>query len=141
MRIYFDVCALGRLTDDQSQQRIQDEARAVEAALRLVRLGIHEWVASDALREEILMNPHSDRRRDALDLYTRATYVQALTSEVFAAALSFRSFGVAPMDALHLASANAADCGALLTTDDRFIRACSRIPNLPSGFVRNPIDF
>ena len=39
VRVYLDACCLNRLTDDQSQARIRDEAAAVENILRLVRDG------------------------------------------------------------------------------------------------------
>jgi hypothetical protein len=37
MRVYLDACCLGRLTDDQTQQRIRIEAEAVELVLALLR--------------------------------------------------------------------------------------------------------
>src|SRR2546423_1930545 len=58
MRIYFDACCLNRLTDDQSQSRIREEAGAVERVLKLVRDGIIQWIASDALSDEIDKNPN-----------------------------------------------------------------------------------
>ena len=39
MKIYLDACCLNRLTDDQSQSRIAEEAEAVERILRLLRDG------------------------------------------------------------------------------------------------------
>jgi hypothetical protein len=49
LRIYLDGCCLNRLTDDQSQPRIRQEAVAVQAILRLVRDGEASWVSSAAL--------------------------------------------------------------------------------------------
>ena len=40
LRVYLDACCLNRLTDDQSQARIHNEAEAVEGVLRLVRDGL-----------------------------------------------------------------------------------------------------
>jgi hypothetical protein len=62
MRIYFDACAINRLTDDLSQQRIHDEARAVEFVLRLIASGSAEMVASTALRLELRRNPGAGKR-------------------------------------------------------------------------------
>ncbi len=39
-RIYLDACALNRLTDDQSQSRIQAQAEAVEGVQRPVTTGM-----------------------------------------------------------------------------------------------------
>jgi hypothetical protein len=44
---------LNRLTDDQNQPRIREEAGAVERILKLVRDGIVQWISSDALADEI----------------------------------------------------------------------------------------
>ncbi len=140
MRMYFDNCALGRLTDDQNQTRIQNEAIAVQAALRLVRLGVHEWVSSDVLEDEILQNSEADRRHDGLDLISRASFTQKLTPAIAQQAAGYAAYGVKVMDALHLASAIAAGCSVLLTTDDRFVRNAAHIPGVPARFVRNPLD-
>lgn len=50
MRIYFDACAINCLTDDSSQQRIHDEAGAVESILRLIASGSAEMIAGTSLR-------------------------------------------------------------------------------------------
>lgn len=39
MRIYLDACCLNRLTDDQTQRRVRQEAEAVEQILRRTRDG------------------------------------------------------------------------------------------------------
>ena len=138
MKIYFDVCAIGRLTDDQSQGRIRDEAEAVETAFRLVSLGIHEWVTSAALFEEIGDNPNHDRRQDALELIGYSTTKQPLTDAVLTRALNYQAAGLGEYDAIHLAAALEAGCDALITTDDRFVRRASHIRDLPAHFVRYP---
>lgn len=76
MKIYLDNCALGRLTDEQDQPRIQLETQAILAVLRLIRLGVHEWVASPILEMEARGNSNADRRRDTLDLLHFAKIVQ-----------------------------------------------------------------
>jgi len=140
LRIYFDVCALGRLTDNQTQERIRTEAEAVQAALRLVRLGVHQWVTSPAVLDEVIQNSDPERRRDAMDLLRYADLSQELTAEVVAMAMRFRQAGLGSYDALHLAAAIEAGCDALLTTDDRFIRAASRLDSPHSKLVRNPLE-
>ncbi|MGO9258412.1 MAG: hypothetical protein ACLQU1_19160 [Bryobacteraceae bacterium] len=71
MRLYLDACCLNRLTDDQGQARIRNEAEAVEAILRAVREGKATWVSSTALEIEIGRNPDRDRR-----LWTRSNLGQ-----------------------------------------------------------------
>ncbi len=75
MRLYLDARCLNRLTDDQSQARIRDEAQAVEAILRLVRVGMATWVSSTALEIEINRNPDADRRHDVAALLSLADEV------------------------------------------------------------------
>ena len=53
MRIYLDGCCLNRLTDDQSQKRVREEAEAVEGFLRVVETGGATWVGSRVLEMEI----------------------------------------------------------------------------------------
>ncbi len=64
-----DACCLNRLTDDQSQGRIRNEAEAVESILRAVREGKATWVSSTALEIEFSRNPDADRRRDVVALH------------------------------------------------------------------------
>ena len=68
MRIYLDACCLNRLTDDQSQSRIREEAAAVEGILRLVHAHEAIWVSSSVLLIEIGRNPDTERLRDVTAL-------------------------------------------------------------------------
>ena len=63
MRVYLDACSLSRLTDDQSQARIREEAEAVEQVLVGVRRGTVELLSSEALDDEVRRNPSLERRR------------------------------------------------------------------------------
>ena len=79
MRIYLDACCLNRLTDDQSQARIRQEAEAVERILRLVRTGQATCVSSTAVEIEISRNPDENRRHDVTALLAFAIEVVAAT--------------------------------------------------------------
>lgn len=61
MRVYFDACCLNRLTDDQTQPRIAEEAEAVEQILRLLRGNTIEWLSSAALEAETSNCPDPER--------------------------------------------------------------------------------
>jgi hypothetical protein len=61
MRIYLDACCINRLTDDQSQKRIREEAEAVEQVLRLVRTKAIQWLSSVILDVEVANNPDLER--------------------------------------------------------------------------------
>ncbi len=141
MKIYLDNCALGRLTDDQSQPRVREEAAAVKAVLALIHAGVHQWAVSRALVVEIEANPDKERRRRALDYLASATITQELSPAVISRAFTLRQHGFGNLDAMHLAAAIEAGCGALLTTDDRFISLARRTQALPRTLVLNPLDF
>ena len=93
MRLYLDACCLNRLTDDQSQARIRDEAEAVEAIFRMVRTGKATWVSSTALEIEINRNPDADRRHDVAALLALASEVVVPHHARPSAPHSFRSLG------------------------------------------------
>jgi hypothetical protein len=65
MKIYLDACCLSRLTDDQSQARIREEAEAVEQLLAGVRRRTFELLSSEALEDEVRRNPSMERRVEA----------------------------------------------------------------------------
>ena len=64
MKIYLDACCISRLTDDQSQERIREEAEAIEKLLAWVRRGTVEIASSEALEDEVRRNPHTERRAE-----------------------------------------------------------------------------
>jgi hypothetical protein len=68
-----DACCLNRLTDDQSQPRIAEEADAVEQILRLLRAKTIEWLSSTALKAETNNNPDAERRYEVEVLLSLAT--------------------------------------------------------------------
>jgi hypothetical protein len=66
MRVYLDACCLSRLTDDQSQARIREEAEAIERVLAGVRRGTVEResavltvpsVVTGGVEQNILISP------------------------------------------------------------------------------------
>ena len=62
MKVYLDACCLSRITDDQSQARVRDEAEAIEHILSQVRLGVVDLISSEALEDEARRNPSLKRR-------------------------------------------------------------------------------
>ena len=82
MRIYLDACCLNRLTDDQGQPRIAEEAEAVEQILRLLRAKTIEWLSSTALKAETSNNPDAEGRYEVEVLLLPATDTIPLDSQV-----------------------------------------------------------
>ena len=75
MKIYLDACCLNRLTDDQNQPRIREEAAAVERVFKLVREGTVQWISSDALADEIDRNPDLERNSGNVALLALASEI------------------------------------------------------------------
>ena len=141
MKLYLDACCLARLTDDQTQPRIRDEAEAVERILRLVRLGEAEWISSVAVSEEIVRNPDTERRHDVEQLLSFASSVIVLKPAIVARAIQLERLGYDAFDALHLSCAEHAGVDVLLTTDDRFLRRAKRGIEAPGIPVSNPLSW
>ena len=141
MRIYLDACCLNRLTDDQSQARIRDEAEAVESIFRMIRTGRATWVSSTALEIEINRNPDLDRRRDVAALLALANEVVVPQSRSAERAAFLQKLGFDPFDALHLACAEEGRADVFLTTDDDLIRRAGRRTDEIHTRVTNPVSW
>ena len=141
MKLYLDACCLNRLTDDQSQARIAEEAEAVERILRLLRDGVIEWLSSTVLKIETSNNPDAERRQEVEVLLSLATDTIPLDDQMIQRATELEAAGYGAFDALHLSSAEAGLADVLLTTDDRFIRRADRAVGLPRVRVLNPVEW
>ncbi len=141
MRIYLDACCLNRLTDDQSQTRIRDEAEAVEGILRLVQAGRATWVSSRVLDIEIGRNPDLERRHDVLTLLEFANEVVVPQAKDAIRAESLAQLGFGEFDALHLACAELGAVDVFLTTDDGLVRRARRHAETLHVRVENPVSW
>jgi len=121
MRIYLDVCCLARPFDDQSHERIRLETEAVKLVLGLCIQGVHHWISSDVVIDEILRDQNEKRRSALLSLVQWADQKLKLDDRTLDLARSFTSQSMGAMDALHLALAETSECDILLTTDDAFM--------------------
>jgi predicted nucleic acid-binding protein len=132
---------LNRLTDDQSQARVRNEAEAVEGILHLVREGRATWVSSTALEIEISRNPDAERRQDVAALLTFSNEVVVPRSRSAERAAFLRKLGFGAFDALHLASAEQGQADVFLTTDDGLLRRSARYSNELRIRVQNPVSW
>lgn len=140
MRVYLDACCLSRLTDDQSQARIREEAEAVEQVLAGVRRGVVELLSSEALEDEVRRNPSRERRTEAQTTLTLAVTSLEIDDVIALRARSLVGLGYGPFDALH-AAAESAGADVLLTTDDRLLKRAARKLGDPRIPVRNPLSW
>jgi predicted nucleic acid-binding protein len=136
-----DACCLNRLTDDQTQPRIAEEAEAVEQILRMLRAKTVEWRSSTVLKAETSSNPDLDRKYEVEVLLSLATDTIPLDSRIIQRAMDLEAAGYGAFDALHLSSAEAGMAESLLTTDDRFIKRAARGVGSPRVRVLNPVEW
>ena len=115
------MCALQRPHDDQSQVRVRLETVAVLGLLEYCRAGGAGLVSSDALFYETGRNPYPVRRAHAEAALAEAVARQALTPLVEIRADDLEMAGLRPLDALHLASAEAIEADYLCTCDDQLL--------------------
>ncbi len=141
MKIYLDVCCLSRLTDDQSQPRIRAEAEAIERILFAIREGVVELIGGEALQEEVRRIPSLKLRLEVEALLSLATQTVDVEDNIADRAAEFRAAGYGVFDALHLATAEAANADVMLSTDDRLIRKASRGDAAPRIAVENPLSW
>lgn len=140
MRVYLDACCLNRLTDDQSQARIREEAEAIEGVFRLIQEKQVIWVSSTVLEIEINRNPDEERWHDVAALLAFADEVVSPSSKTAERAISLQELGFGAFDALHLASAED-EADLFLTTDDALLRRARRHSQELRIRVQNPVSW
>jgi predicted nucleic acid-binding protein len=138
MKLYLDVCCLNRPFDDQSQGRVRLEAEAVLSILKMAEDRTLEILDSDIITDELSQMPDQERHEKVeLLLQTTSQHI-ALTTAIERRAMELESWTIAPLDALHLASAESAKADVFLTTDDSLLgKASRRQPDLKIR-VENP---
>ena len=138
MRVYLDNCCYNRPFDEQGDLSVVVETIAKLQIQALMRQGRIEYVWSDILGLEVSRNPFKDRQERILDwMVGAAEYVES-TDDVLERGREIEAFGVKPKDALHLASAEKAECDWFITTDKGILK---KVQRLGSMRVANPIEF
>src|ERR1035438_1600264 len=99
MKLYLDACCLNRLTGDQNQTRVRDEALAVESILRLIRNQRAVWVSSTVLEIEISRNPDPRLRRDLAALLSFANETVVPYAAAAGRAIALEQLGFDTFDA------------------------------------------
>ncbi len=138
MTIYLDACCLNRPFDDQGQSRVRLEAEAVLSILEMADTGKLELVGSDIIDDELSQIPDDERREKVELLLSAATKHLSLTATIERRAAEFQKWNISPLDALHLASAEAAHADYFLTTDDYLLRRARRHAEELKVKIENP---
>ncbi len=135
MRIYLDTCSIQRPLDIQQQTRIRLEAEAIVGVLAECEAGRLQLVSSEALELEMSQNPLALRREHTRAILDKATLFVRLDAAIEQRAREFTRLQIKPVDALHLACAEAVGCDYFCTCDDRFLRRARQVRNLKTRAV------
>src|ERR1035438_2179765 len=138
MTIYLDVCCLNRPFDDQSQNRVRLEAEAVLSILEMAGAGKLELAGSDIIDGELSQMPDDERREKVELLLGASTKHISLNTTIERRSTELQKWNISPLDALHLASAEAARVDYFLTTDDYLLRRARRHADELKVKVENP---
>ncbi len=138
MRLYLDNCCFNRPFDDQSTltTRLETEAKLhIQAA---IRAGDYALGWSYILDYENAANPLAERRSEIQKWETLADVFVVETPAILATMQKLLVVGCKPLDALHLACAQALECDYFLTVDKGILKKARAITGLR---VMNPLDF
>jgi len=139
MRIYMDVCCLGRPFDDLSQDRIYLEAEAVLSIISRCERGDWILISSGTIDFEIAQITDLGVQEQINTLYTSASEHKNVTQELIDRARKFQELNVKHFDSLHMAIAEGANADIFLTTDDKLIK---RAQNTDAKIrVTNPVTW
>lgn len=141
MKVYLDACCLNRPFDDQAQARIRLESEATLIILAQCEQGQLEWIGSEALAWEIDKTPDPERRRRVQLLASSVHHTVSIGSSEIARARHIREWGIAAVDALHLACAEGGGVDVFLTTDDRLLRKAKAYAAQLNVRVENPLKW
>ena len=138
MRVYLDNCCYNRPFDDQSQIKVLLETIAKLNIQQQMRDGALEYVWSEVLDYEIKQSRFLDRKSQIEPWANGAVVNVVLDESMRDRACEFEDAGIKPMDALHLACAEAADCDWFFTTDRSFLNKARTLTDVR---VANPVEF
>ena len=139
MLLYLDLNCFNRPFDDQNQDRIAQEITAVLVILQRIIDGVDQLVWSAILDFENSQHPLVDRRMEIARWAHYAVVTIAVNQRIATRASEFTAVGLRPLDAAHLACAEAVACDCLLTCDDQMLRKAQSI--YLAFRVQNPRDY
>lgn len=139
MKIYLDSCAIQRPLDTPSQVRIVLESEAVLGIIAFCDTGQAELLSSEALLYEGEQNSLPIRREHTFAVLSKAKNVINVTEKEKMRAANLMTFGIKPLDALHVALAETGNADYFCTCDDRLLRNAKRVKDLLVKVV-NPVD-
>ncbi|RME11203.1 MAG: PIN domain-containing protein [Ardenticatenia bacterium] len=133
------MCAIQRPLDSATHFRVVLESEAILGILTLCESGQIQIISSDALVYETERNPWPLRKEYALAVLSKAIEHIRLTKDIEQRAKDLNRLGVKPLDALHLAMAEAGKVDYFCTCDDQLLKRSKRIQDLKVKVV-SPLE-
>jgi predicted nucleic acid-binding protein len=123
-----DNCCYNRPFDEQYQARIHMESEAVLAVVKRAEQHIDEIIGSDILELEINQMTNSIKKEKVKNLYEiiktnvkNTVEIKKISEEIL------KESTIRTYDSLHIASAEEGKADMFLTTDDKLLKACTRL--------------
>ncbi len=139
MKIYLDLCAIQRPLDTPNQIRIVLESEAVLGIITFCDSGQAELLSSEALLYEGEHSSLPIRKEHTLAVMAKAKGIVNVTKKEKLRAANLMTFGIKPLDALHMALAESGNADYFCTCDDKLLRSSKRVKDLTVKVI-NPID-
>jgi predicted nucleic acid-binding protein len=139
VKIYLDVCAIQRPLDTPNQVRIVLEAEAVLGIIRFSDREEVELLSSEALLYEGEQSALPIRKEHSRAVLAKAKSMVNITEKETLRAADLMTFGIKPLDALHLALAESGNADYFCTCDDKLLQNAKRVADLMVKVV-NPVE-
>jgi predicted nucleic acid-binding protein len=139
VKIYLDLCAIQRPLDTPNQVRIILESEAVLGIITFCDRGQAELISSEALFYEGEQSPLPIRQEHTRSVLAKAKSSVKIGEKERVRATTLLTLGFSPLDALHLALAEAGNAEYFCTCDDKLLRNAKRVKDLAVKVV-NPVD-
>ena len=138
MRLYLDNCCFNRPFDAQDTLTIRLETEAKLHIQAAIRNGEYALGWSYVLDYENAANPITERRNEIQKWEALADGFTAETPPILAKMNELCILGLKPLDALHVACAQALECDYFLTVDKGILKKAVAVVSMR---IMNPLDF
>ena len=139
MKIYLDLCAIQRPLDTSNQIRIVLESDAVLGIIAFCANGQAELLSSEALLYEGEQSSLPIRKEHTLAVLAKAKSIVNVTDKDKQRATNLMTFGIKPLDALHISLAESGNADYFCTCDDKLLRNSKQVKDLMVKIV-SPVD-
>jgi len=140
VKIYLDNCCYSRPFDDQKQEKINFESKAIESILNKHIKKELEIYTSMAVDYEISKISDIEKKSQVEGLYdTMEIQNIEYTPQIRKRAIELKQYNIKEMDALHLAFAESTKVDYVITTDRLLLNGAKRA-DLKIKVI-NPIEF